>query len=140
MNKDTKKFRLIVLTGILAIAVFAGAQLGTSKTSAINPSASTVNTFEKRCGWFVNPTPGNAWLIDRDGEWIIGTQGGNQAEGDWPSFKNSQWVKTNGNYGYGCACMNVTANSEKEVSEIKNAKAQALSICRKDRSLKEPKE
>jgi hypothetical protein len=30
---------------------------------------------ENRCGWFSNPTPGNAWLKDRDGEWTIGTQG-----------------------------------------------------------------
>jgi hypothetical protein len=23
---------------------------------------------EQRCGWLVNPTPGNWWLIDRQGE------------------------------------------------------------------------
>lgn len=142
MNKETKKFHLIALAGILAIAVFfAVAQTGASKAIAVSPTASTVNTYEKRCGWFVNPTPANAWLIDRDGEWIIGTQGGNQAEGDWPSFKKNQWVKTNGSYGYGCACMNITANQEtKEVTEIKSAYAQSLSVCRKDRSLKEPKD
>jgi hypothetical protein len=22
---------------------------------------------EKRCGWFQNPTPANAWLTDKDG-------------------------------------------------------------------------
>ena len=27
-------------------------------------------------GWLQNPTPGNWWLVDRDGEWTIGTQGG----------------------------------------------------------------
>lgn len=65
---------------------------------------------ETRCGWFSNPTPGNAWLTDRDGEWIVGTQGGAQADGDWPSFADSQWVATNGSYGYGCACMDVSVD------------------------------
>jgi hypothetical protein len=30
----------------------------------------------QRCGWFDNPTSGNAWLYDRDGEWTVGIQGG----------------------------------------------------------------
>ena len=38
--------------------------------------------FETRCGWFSNPTPSNAFLSDRHGEWIIGLQGGHQAKGD----------------------------------------------------------
>ena len=92
-----------------------------------------------RCGWFSNPTPANAWLVDREAEWTIGTQGGAQAEGDWPRFKSSQWVQTNGHYGYGCACMSVVADAEThEVSVIKAAHAQSLSVCRKDRSLKAP--
>lgn len=31
-----------------------------------------------RCGWFDNPTPGNASPTDRDGQWLIGLQGGHQ--------------------------------------------------------------
>jgi hypothetical protein len=34
---------------------------------------------QTRCGWLQNPTPANWWLIDRDGEWLIGAQGGYQA-------------------------------------------------------------
>ena len=30
---------------------------------------------ENRCGWLVNPTPGNWWLTDRDGTWTLATQG-----------------------------------------------------------------
>lgn len=93
---------------------------------------------EKRCGWFVNPTPGNAWLIDRHGEWIIGTQGGHQAEGDWPSFSDAQWVKTNVHYGYGCACLDVEADAaEKRVLRILRAKAKPLKACRSDKTLPE---
>ncbi len=101
------------------------------------------STAETRCGWFVNPTPANAWLLDAHGEWIISVQGGYQAEGDWPEFKDSQWVKTNINYGYGCACMKVNVNkSEEKVINIISAYAKPLSACRKDKALKgkEPKE
>ena len=30
---------------------------------------------ENRCGWLENPTPGNYWLTDKDGDWTISTQG-----------------------------------------------------------------
>lgn len=137
MNKHTKRFHLAMVVTVLAIAIVILGQLNTSQTSAI----SNGNKVETRCGWFVNPTPANAWLIDRDGEWIIGVQGGHQADGDWPAFSNKKWVKTNGNYGYGCACMKVTVNREtKEVLEIKSATAKSLSVCRKDPALKEPNE
>ena len=93
--------------------------------------------FETRCGWFSNPTPANAWLWDREGEWIIGIQGGFQADGDWPDFKPSQWVRTNGNYGYGCACLNVRVNKKThEILEIKSSRARTLGQCRKDPGLR----
>src|SRR3712207_8863861 len=63
-----------------------------------------------RCGWFENPTPANGSLLDREAEWIVGVQGGHQAEGDWPSFGKGQWVETNGHYGYGCACLRLRAD------------------------------
>lgn len=104
------------------------------------PQASADGQFEVRCGWFSNPTPGNAWLDDKDGQWIIGVQGGHQADGDWPAFKNGEWVRTNRDYGYGCACLRVKVNREThEVMEIKAANSRPLSACRKDKALKEPK-
>ena len=36
---------------------------------------------EERCGWLENPTPGNWWLRDARGLWIISAQGGPYAEG-----------------------------------------------------------
>ena len=113
-------------------------------TSAFFVTISPTPAFiETRCGWFVNPTPANAWLIDAADEWIIGTQGGEQADGNWPAFKNSQWVKTNGNYGYGCACMRVTTRkSDSRITRIHSGYARALSACRSDKALKgkEPKD
>jgi len=94
---------------------------------------------QKLCGWFQNPTPGNAWLQDRSTEWVVGVQGGHQAEGDWPEFKASQWIETNGSYGYGCACITAVVNGEsREVVRIVSARAQPIKVCRDDRKLKAP--
>ena len=125
------KLRLPILGCLmLSAAVLAGARAGTTATRA--PSKA-----ETRCGWFDNPTPANASLHDREGEWIISVQGGHQAEGDWPSFGPKQWVETNGHYGYGCACLRVQVDRESHrVTEIESARARPLSACRRDPALK----
>ena len=109
-------------------------------TNADARAANLRTAFELRCGWFSNPTPGNAWLDDKDGRWIIGTQGGHQANGDWPQFKPAEWVRTNIDYGYGCACLRLRVDHATfEVLDVRNAQAQPLSACRADRALEEPK-
>jgi hypothetical protein len=131
MNKTfVKPGLLIVICLLLTFAAFVSAQPG-------RPRAPAVEQFETRCGWFSNPTPANAWLHDRDGEWIIGMQGGYQAEGKWPSFKRGQWVETNGLYGHGCACLRLRVNRKThEVIKIESARARPLAACRRDRSLR----
>ena len=110
----------------------AGAAAG---SAGARPAAAA--QAETRCGWFVNPTPANASLHDRDGEWVVGVQGGHQAEGDWPGFAKGQWVETNGHYGYGCACMKARVERETHyVLAIESARARPLSACRRDRALK----
>ena len=92
-----------------------------------------------RCGWFHNPTPNNATLTDRDGEWVVSTQGGDSAEGDWPVFTDAQWKKTNGHYGYGCACIKVVVDrGDQRVLRIASATAKPLKACRGDRALPKP--
>jgi hypothetical protein len=91
-----------------------------------------------RCGWLDNPTPGNASLYDKDGEWTIAVQGGHQATGDWPpTFKPGQWVNSGqGSYGYGCVCLTVEVDlEEKNILNILSGKARPLSVCRKDRAI-----
>lgn len=106
--------------------------------ASVSAAGRTVRT-QTLCGWFDNPTPGNAWLHDRSGEWTIGIQGGHQADGAWPEFSSSQWVPTNRSYGYGCACITgIASRDTREVIRIDAARAEPLSICRKDRALKEP--
>jgi hypothetical protein len=126
MRFPSRAYRSV--TALLALALGASMALG----------AAPHDKAVRRCGWFDNPTPGNAWLTDRDGEWIVGTQGGHQADGDWPEFSRREWVRSNGSYGHGCACITLVANSEKEVLRIVSAGARPLQACRRDGALQEP--
>lgn len=120
-----------------ALLFFATLLLLTLALVSVQPRALEAEKAETRCGWFSNPTPANASLHDREGEWIIGVQGGYQAEGDWPQFSPKQWVETNVHYGYGCACLRVQVDqSTKRVIKIESTRARPLSVCRRDRALK----
>jgi hypothetical protein len=93
------------------------------------------NATETRCGWLHNPTPANWYLIDKDGRWTISLQGGYQARGmdNLPTYNEKEYVKTNGYYGYGCACMDVAIDSAQlRISEIRGGESLPLSTCRED--------
>lgn len=94
----------------------------------------------RRCGWLVNPTPANWWLTDRDGQWILGTQGSDQAPGmdEMPDMSTAGWVETNGHYGHGCACMTITADAEGKVTRVADAEPKPLKQCQADRKLPKP--
>lgn len=103
------------------------------------PAFAAPAKVERRCGWFENPTPANATLTDRDGVWEIASQGGYQAEGDWPTFNDQQWVRTNNHYGYGCACVSASADPRTHrLDQLHKAQARPLSACRNDPRLYEP--
>ena len=96
---------------------------------------------EKRCGWIINPTPGNWWLRDRQAEWTLGEQGGYQAPGmdNLPDMSTRGWVRTNGSYGYGCACLTVTTDRRtKQVIRVLSGAPVPLRQCRADRRLPKP--
>jgi hypothetical protein len=121
----TRKAALLM---VCALWTFAG---GCHAAGAAKP--------QTRCGWFDNPSPGNAWLHDRDGEWTIAIQGAYEAQGDWPQFKDAQWVAVNRSHGHGCACIRAVVNAKtRQVVRIISANARPLSACRRDRALKEP--
>ncbi|MBX9399701.1 DUF4087 domain-containing protein [Lysobacter sp. BMK333-48F3] len=120
-------------------AVLAALALAPPHPADARKPAASKPAVQNRCGWFINPTPGNAWLYDRDAEWTIGLQGGHQAEGDWPAIAQDQWVETNRHYGYGCACMRVIADDRtKDVQRIVSARGLKLEQCRRDPALTEP--
>ena len=100
---------------------------------------------EKRCGWIVNPTPGNFWLVDRatrwNTGWLISAQGGYQARGfdNMPDMTTAGWVETNGSYGHGCGCMQVrTDRRNRQITRIYSAEPKPLAQCRSDRTLPRP--
>lgn len=95
---------------------------------------------ERRCGWLVNPTPANWWLTDRDGQWILGTQGADQAPGmdEMPDMSRAGWVEINGHYGYGCACMTIMADGDRRVTRVADATPKPLKQCQADRNLPKP--
>ena len=94
-----------------------------------------------RCGWLVNPTPANWWLTDRDGMWVMGSQGQEPVEGMdvIPDLTGRQWVRTNGYYGYGCGCITGAFDAkEGRVLRIDAFRQKPLSACRADKRLPKP--
>ncbi|MCB2064775.1 MAG: DUF4087 domain-containing protein [Novosphingobium sp.] len=117
------------------IAFATMAALATGPAPGLAANAKT----EKRCGYLANPTPANWWLTDRDGEWIIGVQGGYQAEGldVLPeSFYEKGWIRTNGYYGYRCACLTVTTDRKAmRIRRIYGGEPLAMKRCKQDKAL-----
>ena len=107
------------------------------RPDASRPSA-TSNVTPLRCGWFDNPTPGNFWLVDRDGSWEVGVQGGYQAKGldRIPDF-GTHWQITNaGSHGYGCACLRAKVDvPHGRVLTIEHLSVLSLRQCRRDAHL-----
>ncbi len=119
---------------LAASALWASAALGSVDKPAVSQAARQL-----RCGWFDNPSPQNATLIDRDGTWTISVQGADAAKGAWPRFGGKQWVKTGaGSYGYGCACLRVEVDAQaQQIKQIYSANAKAVSACRSDKAIKD---
>jgi hypothetical protein len=70
--------------------------------------------------------------------WTIGAQGGYQAKGieNIPNSDGKEVVRTNGNYGYNCACLNVAVNSNlRRIIGIQGGESLPLSTCREDPNL-----
>lgn len=102
----------------------------------------TAGAAENRCGWLVNPTPGNWWLTDRDGTWTLATQGMEASDDvmlNLPEFDENEYVASNGNYGYGCACLSVDLDeSGEQIVNVYGGKTLPLSRCESDKALPPP--
>jgi hypothetical protein len=107
---------------------------------AVTALPSLVGAAENRCGWISNPTPRNWWLDDRDKTWTIVTQGPDDQEPEGmdliTDISEREFVKTNGSYGYACACMSVETDGDERITKIISFKQLKLSQCRGDKSLK----
>ena len=97
--------------------------------------------LQRICGWVDNPTPANWAITDKHGTWVIGVQGGYQADGELPDFDQGPafWQKTNGSHGYGCGCLTAKletmADGEKRVVRYTEVKVLRLSKCKADKAL-----
>ncbi|WP_023604740.1 DUF4087 domain-containing protein [Aliivibrio logei] len=100
----------------------------------------TVNAKETRCGWLENPTAANLWLIDKDKSWDISFQGGPNNIDEksidlvYEGLANkNDFVRTNGNYGFSCACLSVDLDKEKMfIKTIYKVKQLPLKQCLED--------
>lgn len=118
----------------IALLALVIGTIGHVETSDAKPRPKS----EKRCGWIDNPTPANWWLTDAQGQWIISSQGGYQAPGmdNLPDMSTQGWVETNGAYGYGCGCMQVTTDRKsKRITRIYSATPIPMARCTADRKL-----
>jgi hypothetical protein len=115
--------------------------LALSLLGASPAAAPQGNAAQNRCGWLVNPTPANFELVDRDGRWLLSSQGGYQASGidDMPDMSVAGWVQDNGSYGHGCACLKVTTNKRSmKITRLITSKPLPLARCTSDRTLPRP--
>ena len=95
---------------------------------------------ERRCGWLDNPTPGNYWLRDRDGEWVLSSQGTPPPPGmedAMPDLSAGEWVavRRGSSYGHGCACVTLEADAGRMATRVLRVEQLPLARCRADRSL-----
>jgi hypothetical protein len=114
----------------------AGVIVGLTMIAPLRPALA-----EERCGWLENPTPGNWWLKDPHGLWIISAQGGPYAEGieKLPERTPDRFVSTNGQYGYSCVCLSGTFDVHAQaVTRVESAHTSPLSVCRNDKALPAP--
>lgn len=124
-----------------ALSVMLGALLSLMLHATPSKSARTDSApsrTQRLCGWYDNPSPQNAYLIDRTGEWVLSEMAGHQAEGNWsPDFGKSQWfLSGSGSYGYGCACMNVIAEkANMKITKVLSSRARPIDACYFDKTL-----
>ncbi len=106
-------------------------------------SALAATAEETLCGWLENPSPANMWLIDRDGSWDISVQGTSNALDDksmellyQATANENEFVRTNRNYGFSCACLTVDVDEEQNsITTIYKSKQLPLKQCLEDISI-----
>jgi hypothetical protein len=109
-------------------------------SAALLLASTSLLLAETRCGWLANPTPGNWWLTDRDGIWVIAEQGYFEARGMdlMDDISTGDYIATNGNYGYACACMDVTTDNNSRVARLHSFRQLKMSKCTRDSGLPPP--
>lgn len=111
---------------------------------AISGSSFAAPKKEKRCGWLVNPTPANWFLMDAGGDLWFSAQGGPAyiPDEDWdnlPQHSEREYVKTNNSYGYSCVCLIVSLDKKNnDIVRIYSGETLPLKRCKADKKLPKP--
>ena len=96
---------------------------------------------EYRCGWIENPGPSTWWMTDKDGRWVISTQGGysvgSQSIDYLPNVIPNEYIRVSGIYGYSCGCLSVDTNKQnKRITKILTKGKQVfLKQCLEDKAI-----
>ena len=99
---------------------------------------------EQRCGWYINPTPGNLWLQDKDAIWWITSQGQDQgpdaigADDKAPRMDDKEYVDKGNGHGHGCACLTVDTDHKGKITRVYSGQTLSLARCKADKTLPEP--
>ena len=97
---------------------------------------------ENRCGWVMNPTPGNWYFTDADGDWTLAEQGSDEEALGMENIGDisaGDYVANNGNYGYACGCMKVEANMDTmRIISVYSFNQKKISACKRDKNLPSP--
>ena len=91
----------------------------------------------------MNPTPGNWWLSDQKGQWILATQGVDPPTPDpmdaIPDISAHDYVATGPSAGYACACLDGRFDeAAKRVLSVTAFKQLPLQTCKGDKKLPKP--
>jgi hypothetical protein len=100
---------------------------------------------EQRCGWYINPTPGNLWLQDKDAIWSITSQAQSDgpdavgADDKAPMMNSNEYVDKGNGHGHGCACLTVdTDRKKKKITRVYSGHLLPLTRCKADGTLPDP--
>ena len=99
---------------------------------------------QERCGWYINPSPGNLWLQDKDAIWTITSQGEYQgpdaigADDKTPQMYSKEYVDKGNGHGHGCACLTVETDSKDKITKVLSGRILPLARCKADKALPPP--
>jgi hypothetical protein len=99
---------------------------------------------EQRCGWYINPTPGNLWLQDKDALWGITSQMQSEgpdaigADDKAPQMNSKEYMDKGTGHGHGCACLTVDTDHKDKITRVYSGRTLPRAKCKEDKTLPEP--
>jgi Protein of unknown function (DUF4087) len=99
---------------------------------------------EQRCGWYINPTPGNLWLQDKDALWGITSQMQSEgpdaigADDKAPQMNSKEYMDKGTGHGHRCACLTVDTDHKDKITRVYSGRTLPLAKCKEDKTLPEP--